>query len=58
MANNQKKQPKSTAPWWVALATGMGLIIFPEPATTALGLLIVGTTLGVGAIETATGAKK
>jgi len=32
--------------WWVAVAIGTALVVFPEPATTATGLGILGVSLG------------
>ena len=58
MAKTPAKAEKSFAPWWAALAAGMTLIVIPEPLTTGLGMLIVGTTLGVGVIATSTNGKK
>ena len=36
-----KSQITGSVPWYAALAVGAGLIVFPDPATTALGTLIV-----------------
>ena len=49
MASSNKKQAKSVAPL-VALATGLLLILLPEPTTTALGTAIVVGTLGLQAV--------
>lgn len=38
-------------PWWLALGTGMVLIVIPEPATTATGLAIVASTVGYRAFK-------
>lgn len=35
---------------WVATAVGVGLVVFPEPATTATGLGILAANLGYKAI--------
>lgn len=35
----------------IALLVGLGLIIFPEPATTATGLAIVAASLGMSALN-------
>jgi hypothetical protein len=40
-----------SVPALVALAVGVGLILLPEPATTATGTIIVGTVLGLGALQ-------
>ena len=32
--------------WWVAVAIGSALVVFPEPATTATGLGILAVALG------------
>ena len=34
--------------WWVAVVVGVGLVIIPEPATTATGLTILGATFALG----------
>jgi len=39
-----KKKPESIVP---ALVVGTALILFPEPATTATGLLIIATAFGL-----------
>jgi hypothetical protein len=49
------KDDKSSAPWWIALGVGTGLILFPEPATTGAGILIVLAAVGVKASEIAEG---
>ena len=35
----------------VGLAVGTGLIVFPDPATTLLGMAIVASILGVQALQ-------
>lgn len=40
---------------WLGLAVGMGLIIFPEPATTLTGVAVVLASLGMDEIDPATG---
>jgi hypothetical protein len=37
--------------WWLAVAVGVGLVVFPEPATTATGVAILGVALGSEFIE-------
>jgi|ETNvirnome_2_130_1030620.scaffolds.fasta_scaffold145378_1 hypothetical protein len=34
--------------WWAGMLVGLGLVVFPEPATTATGLLIVGSLALIG----------
>ncbi len=34
--------------WWVAIAGGAALVVFPEPATTATGLAILSAALLIG----------
>jgi hypothetical protein len=41
------KKDKGSVPATVGLVVGTGLIIFPDPATTLLGLAIVASILGV-----------
>lgn len=50
------KKKGNVAPWWIALGVGTVLIIFPEPATTGAGVLIVLGTLGIKAGEVASKA--
>ena len=38
-------------PWWVALGTGLALVVFPDPATTATGLAVVAGTVGYRALK-------
>ena len=35
----------------IALIVGLGLVVFPEPATTATGLAIVAASLGMSALD-------
>lgn len=44
--NASKKKKKGAAPWWAAVAVGTGLVLFPEPATTATGLAILALAFG------------
>jgi hypothetical protein len=37
---------KPSIAWWVAVAIGTGLVLFPEPATTATGAAILAAALG------------
>lgn len=46
-----RKKKSVGAPWWIALGTGMTLILIPEPATTATGLAIVAATVGYRAVK-------
>jgi hypothetical protein len=34
------------APWWVASLVAVGLILFPEPATTAAGVILLTASVG------------
>jgi hypothetical protein len=34
--------------WWAGVVVGLGLVVFPEPATTATGLAILGATFALG----------
>ena len=49
--NNPKEFGGHGVGWWITLVVGAGLIVFPEPATTATGLLIVSGLLGAGALS-------
>jgi len=40
---------KLSAATLLATAVGLGLVVFPEPATTATGLAILGATFAVNA---------
>lgn len=46
---NPAERISGSIPAWIPLLIGTGLIIFPEPATTAIGSLIVLGTLGLEA---------
>jgi hypothetical protein len=46
-----KTEKRSTVGPLVALATGLLLILIPEPATTALGTAIVIGTIGIQATK-------
>ena len=48
-AANPKKK-KMGPEWWTAVVIGTGLVLFPEPATTATGLAILAGTLGYRAL--------
>lgn len=48
-----KKREQQTVGPLVALATGLFLILIPEPATTALGTAIVIGTVGIKAAQAA-----
>lgn len=40
---------------WVALIIGVGLIVFPEPATTLTGVAVVLAAIGMDDIDAAAG---
>jgi hypothetical protein len=40
------KQKAPGVAWWLAVAIGTGLVLFPEPVTTGTGLAILGVALG------------
>jgi len=37
--------------WWTAVVVGVGLVVFPEPATTATGLALLAGTLTLGSMK-------
>jgi len=43
--------------WWGAIVVGVGLVLFPEPATTATGLAILAGSLGAKVIGGGDGGK-
>lgn len=51
MSKQRKDGPSGRAIFWTSVVVGTGLILFPEPATTAAGLLIVGSALGVQGLK-------
>ena len=52
------KAKPANVPWWAALATGITLIVIPEPATTGIGTLIVLGALGYKGAEAISTTKK
>lgn len=36
---------------WIPLLIGLGLVVFPEPATTATGLAIITASVGVDVVD-------
>jgi len=45
--STRRAEVKSVA-WWAAVIIGTGLVVFPEPATTATGLAILSAALIIG----------
>jgi len=45
------RKKKDEIPTWIPLLVGTGLILFPEPATTATGLLIIAATFGLKVLK-------
>lgn len=51
--SKRKNEPSGRTVFWASVVVGTGLILFPEPATTAAGLLIVGSALGIQGLKAA-----
>jgi hypothetical protein len=41
----------NSTPWWILAALGSSLVIIPDPATTATGLLLLGSLVAYKAID-------
>ena len=49
MARSRRSNPGP--PYWIALLVGGGLVVFPDPLTTATGLAIIAGTFALRASE-------
>jgi len=45
------KKKQADLPFYLAVAVGLGLVVFPEPVTTATGLAILAATFGARALD-------
>jgi hypothetical protein len=46
----RRKNPKGP-PYWIGVVVGLGLVVFPDPLTTATGLAILAGTFALGASD-------